>query len=204
MPEKDMYLKKNSIVWLFFSVILIYQNTGYSNEVITLRVINYLENLKLFSSSFIQNDRTIISEGRLYIGTERVRVEYDYPTKILIILDENKAMYYDYELNEDEFFDPKKTIAWFFFEIFKNPNLFLESNLVVKDNNLIFEKEEEIEIGNYKIKIYFENNPIIIRKIEFELDQEYLELSIFDHRYNEEYDKNFFKLINPTFFDQGK
>ena len=91
-----------------------------------------------------------------------------------------------------------------FFEIFKNPNLFLESNLVVKDNNLIFEKGEEIEIGNYKIKIYFENNPIIIRKIEFELDQEYLELSIFDHRYNEEYDKNFFKLINPTFFDQGK
>ena len=49
-----------------------------------------------------------------YILEQRVRVEYDYPTKILIILDENKAMYYDYELNEDEFFDPKKTIAWFF------------------------------------------------------------------------------------------
>ena len=36
------------------------------------------------------------------------------PNKILIILDEDKAMYYDYELEEDEFFDPKNTSSWFF------------------------------------------------------------------------------------------
>ena len=49
--------------------------------------------------------------------------------KILIILDENKAMYYNYDLDEDEFFNPKDTSAWFFFEIFKNPKIFLKSEI---------------------------------------------------------------------------
>ena len=38
----------------------------------------------------------------------------------MIVLDQDRGMYYNYELDEDEFFNPKDTSAWFFFEIFKN------------------------------------------------------------------------------------
>ena len=36
------------------------------------------------------------------------------PEKILIILAKNKAMYYNYELEEDEFFNPKIQALGFF------------------------------------------------------------------------------------------
>ena len=67
---------------------------------------NYLP-LNNFSASFLQNDGKNLSEGKVYIGQERVRAEYFSPNKIFIVLDENKAMYFNYELEEDEFFDPK-------------------------------------------------------------------------------------------------
>ena len=38
---------------------------------------------------------------------------------LTIILDDDKAMYYNYELEEEEFFNPQNTQAWFFFDIFK-------------------------------------------------------------------------------------
>ena len=51
-------------------------------------------------------------------------MEYTKPSKILIILDEDKAMYYNYDLEEDEFFDPRKTSAWFIDDVFNNNNFF--------------------------------------------------------------------------------
>ena len=54
--------------------------------------------MQYFSASFIQNDNETLSEGKVYIGEKRVRADYSFPTNILIILDKNKAMYYNYEL----------------------------------------------------------------------------------------------------------
>ena len=68
---------------------------------------NYLNELENFSASFIQTDGENLSEGKVYIGEKRIRAEYYSPTKILIILDKDRAMYYNYELEEDEFFNPK-------------------------------------------------------------------------------------------------
>ena len=42
-----------------------------------------------------------------------------------------------------------------------------------------------------KINVFFENNPMIIRKIELLIDDTKLILSFFDHNYNETFDKNF-------------
>ena len=53
--------------------------------------------------------------------------------------------------------------------------------------------EEQI----YDIKLYFENDPLVLRNIEVIINDDQLKLSIFNHNYNEEYDKDFFKLINP-------
>ena len=80
-------------------------------------------------------------------------------------MDSDKAMYYNYELDEDEFFNPKKTSAWFFYDTFKNAELIKKSKFEKKDNNLIIYQQGENQLGNYKINVFFENNPMIIRKI---------------------------------------
>ena len=107
-------------------------------------------------------------------------------------------MYYNYELEEDEFFNPKNTNAWFFYDIFRNPNFFEDSEIKLKNNEIILEKSGfNNEQTKYLINIYFENNPLILRKIEVYVNDEFLQISIFNHTYNENFDKDFFKLINP-------
>jgi len=165
-------------------------------------VLIYLKSLKNFSASFIQSDGINLSEGRVYIGEKRVRAEYLSPINILIVLDEDKAMYYNYDLEEDEFFNPKNTNAWFFYDIFRNPNFFEESSIKLENNELIIEKiGVDNEEKNFLIKVYFEKNPLILRAVEVLIDNEFLKLSIYNHTYGEEFNKSFFKLINPKFLN---
>ena len=166
------------------------------------RVLNYLKSLKNFSASFIQNDGVNLSEGKVYIGEKRVRAEYLTPTKILIVLDNDKAMYYNYDLEEDEFFNPRNTNAWFFYDIFRNPYFFKDSSIKEESRELIIEKiGVDVDQRNFVIRVYFEKNPLVLRAVEVLIDNQFLKLSIYNHTYNEEFDKNFFKLINPEFFD---
>ena len=199
MQEKDMFLKNKSSFFYFISVIFFlftYKVHSGSND--KIKIINYLDTLENFSASFLQNDGNNISEGKVFIGEKRVRAEYISPERILIILDEDKAMYYNYELEEDEFFNPKNTNAWFFYDIFRNPYFFEDSKIVLKDKEIILNKSGfDSEETKYLIKVYFENNPVILRKIEVFINDAFLQISIFDHNYNENFDKSFFKLINP-------
>ena len=162
------------------------------------RVLNYLSSLINFSASFIQTDGENLSEGRVYIGKKRVRAEYFLPTKILIILDEDKAMYYDYVLEEDEFFNPKNTNAWFFYDIFRNPLFFEDGKIEVRNNELLLEKKGiDSEEKNFVIRVLFEKSPLVLRGIEVVVNDEIIKLSIYNHTYNETFDKKYFKLINP-------
>ena len=188
------------ILLSFFFVLI--SSKAYSNTEQKIKVVEHLVSLKNFSASFIQNDGKSLSEGNVYIGKERVRAEYISPTKILIILDEDKAMYYNYELEEDEFFNPKNTNAWFFYDVFRNPYFFKDSDIKLKNNEIILEKKGvDIEERDYSIMVYFENSPLILRGVEVRINQDILKLSIFNHSYNQEFDKDFFKLINPKFLD---
>ena len=201
MLVKDMCLRKNSFIYFIAIFIFFFQKNIFANESLNEKAFKYLNDLKFFSASFIQNDNQTVSEGKIFIGKNRIRVEYSLPTKILIILDKNKAMYYNYELDEDEFFNPKDTSAWFFYDIFNNPDFFDNAKLNEINNNIIFEKVGNSEVGSFEIKVFFENNPLILRMVKLNLDNEYLELSFFNHKYNETYNKRFFKLINPSFFN---
>mgnify|MGYP001158651802 CR=1 FL=1 len=189
-------MKYLSFFYIF--VFLIFSHKVDSNTNIKIKILDYLNSLQYFSASFIQNDNETLSEGKVYIGKKRVRAEYLSPSKILIVLDEDKAMYYDYELEEDEFFNPKNTNAWFFYDIFRNPYFFEDSEIIVKDKEIILKKNGfDSEETKYLINVYFENSPVILRKIEVFINDAFLQISIFDHNYNEDFDKNFFKLINP-------
>tara|TARA_B100000989_G_scaffold241398_1_gene188268 strand:- start:4445 stop:5035 length:591 start_codon:yes stop_codon:yes gene_type:complete len=196
-----MFLKKIKFIYFIIFFVFIF-NIAESNEKNRVKLIkNYLNDLRYFSASFIQNDNHTLSEGKIFIGKSRIRVEYNSPTKILIILDEDKAMYYNYDLDEDEFFNPKDTSAWFFYDIFNNPDFFDNAQLTKINNNVVVEKIGNFEMGSFQIEVFFENNPFILRMVKLKLDQEYLELSFFDHNYNQTFNESFFKLINPSFFD---
>ena len=200
---RDMFLKNKKYLFnLLIVFFYLFAFKLYSASEDKVDALNYLGSLSDFSASFLQNDGENLSEGRMYIGKKRIRAEYFLPTKILIILGENKAMYYDYELEEDEFFNPKNTNAWFFYDIFRNPIFFDDSLIREKDNELIFEKrvvgdEEKF----YLIKVYFEKRPLVLRAIEVINDDGFLKLSIYNHNYNENFKEDFFKLINPKFFN---
>ncbi len=200
-----MFLKNESCLFKFIFVLLLMYSIKASSNPDTdykTRILEHLASLKYFSASFIQIDGEELSEGKFYIGKNRVRAEYFSPAKILIILDEDKAMYYNYDLDEDEFFNPKDTNAWFFYDIFKNPIFFRDGILETNNNELILKKEGfDNEKKNFLIKIHFENNPLILRKVEVFIDQEYLLLSVFNHKHNQSFDKKFFKLINPSFLN---
>ena len=194
-----MFSKNEKYSNYFCAIIfLIFSNNVYSNTDIKINILDHLNSLQNFSASFIQNDSETLSEGKVYIGEKRVRAEYLYPTKILIVLDKDKAMYYNYELEEDEFFNPQNTNAWFFYDIFRNPIFFEDGMTILKNNELILEKKGvNNEETDFQIRVYFEYNPLVLRAVEVNIDEENLKLSIYNHSYNEEYDKDFFKLINP-------
>ena len=202
MLVEEMLLKKIKLIKfiVFFLIIFLFKQT-LGSEIKKREIIQYLENLKFFSSSFIQQNDLSIEEGELFIGEKRIRVEYSNPSKILIILDENKAMYYNYDLDEDQFFNPKDTSAWFFFEIFKNPNFFLKSEIQTKEKNTLIVNKGSFDDENYELIIYFEENPMVLRKIKLKIGDANILLSIFNHRFEEEFESNFFKLINPKIFN---
>ena len=199
MRVKDMFLRNEIYLFtLFIIIFFLFSDKVYSEPKDKTKLLNHLYSLKSFSASFIQSDGVNVSEGKVYIGKKRVRTEYFSPTKILIILDEDKAMYYNYELDEDEFFNPKNTNAWFFYDIFRNPFFLGDSLMEVKNNEIILVKKGvDNEKRDFLLKVYFENKPLILRGIEVIINKEVIKLSIFNHNYNQEYDKDFFKLINP-------
>ena len=103
-----MFSKNKKFLSYFYIILfLILSYKAESNTDIKISVLDYLNSMQYFSASFIQNDNETLSEGKVYIGEKRVRAEYLSPSKILIVLDEDKAMYYNYELEEDEFLTRK-------------------------------------------------------------------------------------------------
>ena len=158
MQVKDMFLRNEKFLLnIFFIILFLFSFKVYANNDNKTKVINYLSTLKNFSASFLQNDGENLSEGKIYVGKNRVRAEYFEPNKILIILDEEKAMYYNYELEEDEFFNPKNTNAWFFYDIFRDPYFFDDSLIKEKNNELILKKEGIDKLNKtFLIKVYFE------------------------------------------------
>ena len=193
---------KKYLSYFYIILFIILSYKAESNTDIKIKILDYLNSIQNFSASFIQNDNETLSEGMVYVGETRVRADYLFPSKILIVLAEDKAMYYNYELEEDEFFNPKNTNAWFFYDIFRNPFFFENSKIIVKNEEVILQKSGvDDEETKYSINVYFENNPVILRKIEVFINDEFFQMSIFNHNYNMDFDKNFFKLINPKLLD---
>ena len=50
----------------------------------------YFKSLNAFSATFIQQNNNELQEGYFYKNDQRIRIEYQNPSKILIIFDQKK------------------------------------------------------------------------------------------------------------------
>ena len=196
---KDKFLKKDKLIFflkiilLTFLTKILFANTADKKDIL----INYVQNIKNFSANFIQSDGQSIEEGIVYIGEDRIRVDYLNPSKISIVLAQDKAMYVNYDLKEVQYFDPQDSAAGVFINIFKN-NFFLEdANIDIKNKSMLLKKEGEIDNDKFTLLILFEKNPDILRKIKLEYNNKYNSVMLSNHNFNAIFDKKFFTMVNP-------
>ena len=200
MQEKGAFLKrmlnlksiKLFFIFVFLSLPLV------SKENITLNsALNYLNNLNEFSSSFLQIQNNDISEGLIFIKGDRLRIEYISPSNIIFILKKNKGMYFNTELQEVQYFNPKKTIGKFFIDLFNNNKFLSDSKIINKKGYFYIQNEIQLDEITYGIKIYFEEKPLQLRKLEIINELEIINFTILNPNYNPNLNDKFFSLANP-------
>ena len=195
-----MFLKKNDnflIVFLvLFSIFCSYDS--YAEEKVDKnKIFDYLENINEFSASFIQIQENDISEGLLFIGFERLKLEYTKPSKLIFILKKNRGMLYNPDLKEVQYFNTKNNAGQIFFDLFYNKNFFEDSKILSSSKEITVDKEIDFDDSKYKINILFENFPLNLRKISVDNSDTVTFFSITNHNYNPKLDKKIFSLANP-------
>ena len=194
MQEKDKYLKK--INYIILVIILIVSNNLFATN-IKSKLLDYNYKLKNSSALFIQTNGKTVEEGIIYVGSERVKIDYKKPTKISIIISEKKSMYVNHALKETQFFDTNKTFIQVFFKILTGKDIYEDSNFEITESKIVISNDFKINKKSYKTKIIYENKPIKIRKIEVEEAEGGFEIGFFNHNNFEAASNKEFLLINP-------
>ena len=200
MLAKDKFLKKQTnllLIKILFFIILFSKNT--IGEQIDSKVENYIKSLNDFSSKFIQSNGVSLDEGSIYIKDAKIRLDYFYPDRTLII-SKKKGVYINHELKEENFFSTKKNIARLFYDIFLDYSFF--SSFVFEENSgeVVFEKKIIIDSKITYLKIFFENKPLLLRKIIAKSENEIISISFSEHNYNNDFDESLFSFI-PMYLD---
>ena len=194
MLAKDTFSKKNKRKkFFFFFLIFFYTNAVFSAN-LKEDIINYTNSLNNFSAKFIQSNESEIEEGIIFIGEKRVKVEYTSPSKIIIVLDRKKSMYFNKDLDEIEYFNTKKSEASVFFEILKNQDFLENTEIENNKNQIVVKKQYKLDKILYFVELIFEENPYLLRKIKLKHNDIFYTISFFNHNYNENFSRNFFSL----------
>lgn len=200
--EKEVFLKKinNFKVFLLYIFLIFGSKVCIANnydDIDLHKALSYIYDTKEFSSQFIQKDNDSLSEGFLYLRDDRIKIEYAKPRKIQIILAKNKAMYFNKDLEEVEYFRPGKTTAKIFYDIFYDKNFFLDSKILKENNFLKIQKVIFIDKVKTNISLVFETNPLVIKKINIATESDIIDFNILNPNFNPNLDKKFFSMINP-------
>ena len=181
------------IIFIFFS----FSTRSLENENINKKITKYLYDIKEFSSGFMQSDGNTIEEGKFYLKNNRLKIKYINPSNIIIIITKNKAMYFNQDLEEVQYFNPHNSIANIFFQIFFDKFFFNDANFLERKKSLLIKKTIIFENQKYILSIIFEKSPLIIRKIKIQNGGNITTYSILDPNFNPIFDDSFFSLVNP-------
>ena len=202
MREKEVFLKNKNIIYTYVVFILLISTCFLTkaeegNKNYRLKISEYLSNNKEFASSFIQYSDGSFQEGEFFLKKNRLRIEYNTPAKIIFVIKDGNAMYYNLDLKEVEYFNPKNTAAKIFFDFFYDKK-FLEGIKFNNENNSFdFVKKIKIKDEINNIKIIFEKSPIKLRKIEISNSDGFTSFTIVNANYNPVLDDKIFSLANP-------
>ena len=194
MQAKDKFLEKIKLLILILSLCFSHNLLA---ENIYKKIFNYNYSLQNSSANFIQTNFNQLQEGVIFFGSERIKINYNKPEKLTIILSEKKGVYINHDLEESEFFLTKKSYIKIFFDIFHKKNRI--NNMGLKQNGNQIEISEKAEIDNifFHIKLVYENDPIKLRRLEIISDDEKIQMGFFDHKIEDSFNKDFFSMIDP-------
>ena len=200
MPAKDKFLKKqtNLLLITILFLIILFSKSAIGDQ-INSKVVNYIKNLNFFSSKFIQSNGISLEEGNIYIKDNKIRLDYFYPDRTLII-SKNKGVYINHELKEENFFSTKKNRVKLFYDIFLDYSFFSSFEFEENNGEIVFEKKIIIDSKITYLKIFFENKPLLLRKIIAKSENEIISISFSEHNYNNAFDESLFSFI-PMYLD---
>ena len=164
-----------------------------------LIISEYLSNNKEFASSFIQYNNGSFQEGKFFLKKNRLRIEYTTPSQIVFVIKDSNAMYYNIDLKEVEYFNPKNTVAKIFFDFFYNERFLEDIEFYNENGSISLNKQIKIKDEINNIKIIFEKSPVKLRKIEITNPDGLTNLTIVNADYNPNLDDKIFSLANPLF-----
>ena len=202
MQENETFLKKiNKFMFIIFRfvafLIIVFFSTNPLKAQSKEKIYNYIQTLNDFSSSFIQTENSSNSEGRLFANNSRIKIKYLSPSNIEIIIAKNKGMYFNRDLEEVEFFNPKDSIGEIFYNVFFDQKFLENATFFHEPSYSTIKKKISFNNTEYEILLYFENRPIKIRKIEISGKDYKVNLGIYNIESNKKFDAQFFSMINP-------
>jgi outer membrane lipoprotein-sorting protein len=192
MRAKDKFFEKTKLIVL---ILCFSQNLNAEN--LYEKIFNYNDELKNSSANFIQTSINDIEEGIIFFGDERIKINYNKPKKLTIILSDKKGVYINHELKESQFFITKKSYIKIFFDIFQKKNHLKKMSLEEAVDQIVISEEVYIEGVLYTIKLIYENDPIKLRRLEIISDNEKIQMGFFNHNKENIFDKKFFSMIDP-------
>ena len=181
-------------------IIFFIPNQGNGNQtILSSKISNYFFKINNFTSKFIQSDSDGIQEGDIYLSNKvkRIKIHYTDPSNIIFILKDNKAMYFNVDLEEVEYFNTKNSIADIFFNVFYDKEFFYNSNIVEKKNTIEIKKIISTSEEKKEIIIFFERNPLIIKQIKIKEIEGYRVMTFINPNFNISFRENFFSIANP-------
>ena len=193
--------KKILYFFLFFLLIvfLIPSPVKSSQNILSSEISNYFFKINNFTSKFIQSDQDGIQEGSIYLSNKvkRIKIHYTSPSNIVFILKDNKAMYFNVDLEEVEYFGTKDSLADIFFNVFYEKEFFYDSKIIEKINNIEIKKTISTNEENIEILLYFEKNPLLIKQIKIKENDGYRVMTFINPNFNVSFRENFFSIANP-------
>jgi len=202
MRAREVFLKRmlnNIKIQLFFFLLIIctcFSAKSYQEKYLNI-VLEYLNNINEFSSSFLQIQNNNISEGVLSIKNKRLRIEYTSPNELLFILKENKAMFFNKELQEVQYFNPKNTAGQFLLDLFNKEKFLSDAKVVIGEGHFYVTKKIYLDDMLSSVEIYFEETPFQLRKIQITNETDIISFTIINPNFFPDLNDKIFSLANP-------
>ena len=194
--EKNKLINKYLNIFVLVAYLILSSTFVFANENID-KIQNHISDINNLSANFIQIINDEIQEGKFYLNKKRIRIDYLLPQKIIIILDKKKAMYYNFDLQEIEYFNPEGSTAESFYKIFFDRDFYNSTNIKETNSNYIFSKKVNNSEEDILLNMFFEKNPLYLRKIEIKGEYENINIGIFDYNFNPSFEDDFFSMANP-------